>query len=327
MSRPVLKAAPVVLIALSLYAGACGQAEKSPPAAAATASEGLTLKLLDAGAEPQRVLRFKPAAGDSYALTMIMRMSNTQKLGGLSPPVQRLPATNFSMEMTVTDVRSNGEIAYDFKLTEVQMPDDPTVAANVAASLRKMMNSLVGLEGNCEITDRGFTKTANCNVPANASPMVKQQIDAIKKSFRDMCGPMPEEAVGPGARWQAVSTIVQNGITIKQTAHTTLEGFDGENINLKVEFEQSADSQEVKAPGMPAGSSAHLNSLNSKGSGTMVLKVSQIVPISSNTQVATDTSLTMNMGGTPQDIQQHMETSMELKGEPAKRAPASTPKS
>src|SRR4051794_29556904 len=79
---------------------------------------GMSIKLVDAGAEPRKELRLHPSAGDKQTCVMTTRMGMEMKMGETSNPGMKLPGMILTMDMTVKSVSPEGEITYDTVITD-----------------------------------------------------------------------------------------------------------------------------------------------------------------------------------------------------------------
>ncbi len=92
-----------------------------PPAAAGKDSGTPVVRLLEAGAEPRRQLRYAPAPGDKASLTMTMKMGMQMTMGDRAAPKTNLPAMVMVMNIDVQEVGANGDITYSMKLVDTSV--------------------------------------------------------------------------------------------------------------------------------------------------------------------------------------------------------------
>ena len=67
----------------------------------------------------------------------------------------------------------------------------------------------------------------------------------MKGSFAHLAVPLPEEAVGPGAKWEVRMPIKTQGMTIDQTATYEVVSLEGERLATKSAVVQHAANQKV----------------------------------------------------------------------------------
>ena len=137
---------------------------------------------------------------------------------------------------------------------------------------------MVGLKGEVSITSRGFMLEATYHPPKNAPEMVLQMLKGIEKSAGELSTPLPEEAVGLGAKWQIEQELDVTGMRMKQTVIHELEKLSEQDFTTKVSLVQSAEPQQMQVPGLPENTKVHLDSLSGSGQGQMKVTLTRIVP-------------------------------------------------
>lgn len=290
---------------------AAGQQAATQPAATQPAAAP-TVTLLDPGTAPRQALRFMPQIGSEQTMDMTMRMSMTQSMGDMAMPEMKLPGMRFTMLSKVVQVKENGDVQFEFTCTDVDIVDEPGVAASMADAMRTSLKGAVGMRGTVLMSSRGFTKEADFEMPGGIDPMAAQHLESLKQAVKQFSTPLPKEPVGVGAEWRVDQAITMNGMMIKQTSTFKLTKIEGDRLELDVKVKQTADAQTISLPGAPAGTTVNLNSLTSEGSGKMVLMLTQLMPINSQMNVTSDTSMSIDAQGTKQDMSQHMEMSMKM---------------
>ncbi len=98
---------------------------------------------------------------------------------------------------------------------------------------------MIGFAGTATVTNRGATKDANFQMPENADQSMKDMMDSMKNSLKQMSSPLPEEAVGIGAQWE-VTTHVMGRLNLDQKATATLTELEGPKFHLSMDIVQSA---------------------------------------------------------------------------------------
>ena len=107
------------------------------------------------------------------------------------------------------------------------------------------------MSGTGTISSRGFSKGIEFKAPPGADPQTRQIMDQMKDSFASLAAPLPEEAVGPGAKWEVRMPIKSQGMTIDQTATYELVSIEGESLTTKSTITQHAANQKIENPAMP----------------------------------------------------------------------------
>lgn len=92
--------------------------------------------------------------------------------------------------------------------------------------------------------------------------------------------PLPEEAVGKGARWRAVSLLYRGRNVVKQTAEYELLSKPGERVRLSMRVTQIGEQQMINAPELGPQQRPELISLFWQIAGEIELSVTAPTPIS-----------------------------------------------
>lgn len=277
----------LVVVALLFVAG-CEKGEKS---AAGGASSGPAdsatpqIKVVDSGKAPKATLRFAPAKGAKQSIVMAMDMGMTMNLGGGSR-TQQMPTTEMTMDVTITDVAAGGDIRYRFELTKIDVLESGGNAALVEA-MKSALAGMTGLSGTAHVTNRGFTKDMTVNVPAGVNPQISQFLDSLKQSFAQLTAPLPEEAVGLGAKWDTSTRITQNGMTMTQVASNEITALDGNVLTLSIKLSQTAPRQTIQKDGM----TAELERYSGSGAGETTVNLAQVVPTKAKIAMKNDMDL------------------------------------
>jgi hypothetical protein len=140
---------------------------------------------------------------------------------------------------------------------------------------------LVGLSGSVVVDSRGQTKSTNLRLPQELDTATQQLFEQLSSSLGQLYAPLPEEAVGLGARWRTSQELNINGIQLTQSAIYELVSNQNNVLQLKMLVEQEAQSQEVKlpaSPDIPAGFTVQLRSFSNQGEGEMTLQLGQMLP-------------------------------------------------
>lgn len=282
------------------------------PAAAAPASTP-QVKLLDAGAEPRKVLRLHPNPGDKRSMGMTMKMGMTVIVAGKESPPVKIPPMHLTMDFAVKNVSPDGDITYDLVMGEATVEEDPEVMPQVAQAIKSSLGSIKGLSGTGTVSSRGIVKSMQFEIPSGADPQMRQVMEQTRNAFTMGAALLPEEAVGPGARWQSTLPVKTQGMSLDQTVDCQLVSIEGDQLTCKTTINQKAPRQQIQSPSMP-GMKVDLTSLSGSGAGDLTLDLGQIIPAKANLNYHSDASMGMNVGGQKQtmdmkiDMQMHLES-------------------
>lgn len=245
------------------------------PVTSQTSNPPITkIDLLSAGTGEKKQLRFTPVVNSRQTSTLTLKLDDQ----GL-PAV--IPATKLTMEIVVTQIAANGDISFDFTYKNVDIVPEPGVLPSVIEPIRLSLASLVGLSGSVVVDSRGQTKSTNLRLPQELDSATQQIFEQLSSSLGQLYAPLPEEAVGLGARWRTSQELNINGIQLTQSAIYELVSNQNNVLQLKMLVEQEAQSQEVKlppSPDIPPGFRVQLRSFSNQGEGEMTLRLGQMLP-------------------------------------------------
>jgi hypothetical protein len=298
--------------------------EKLTPKPAETESGGSTtaaggstaskVKLLEAGAEPRKVLRLHPKPDDKQTVTMTIKMAMEMGLGETKTPM-KLPPMTMVLDLNVKGVSPGGDITYETVTTDVTMGEEPGVLPQIAAAMKTSIANLKGSTGKGIITDRGLNKSTEFQAAAAAGsdPSMRQATDQMKEALSGMTVPLPEEAVGPGAKWEVRLPLKSQGMTMEQTTTYTLVNAEEEKITTKAAIVQRAGNQKVSNPAMP-GVKLDLTKMSGTGTGETTFDLSQLGPQSAAVESHSEVSMAMNAGGQKQAMTVKIDLNVQIEG-------------
>ena len=298
------------IAALSTNASSAAQGNAS---AAGQPGEGSTtqVKLLEPGAEPRQVLRMHPKPGDHQTLNLIMNVTMQVKAGEMEIPPMKIPTVNMALEATVKNVGDNGDITFDMVTGEATVADEAGAIPQLVDALKGVFANFKGISGTGRISNRGISKGVEMKEPPGADPQLSQLVDQVKESFSRFIAPLPEEAVGPGARWEAKLAIKERGMALDQTTVYEIVSLEGDRITTKNTVTQSAANQTIDNPAMP-GTKAELTRMSGQGKGQVTSDLTRLLPLEGNTELHTDLAMKANVSGQKQGLSTKMDMTVRL---------------
>jgi hypothetical protein len=163
-----------------------------------------------------------------------------------------------------------------------------------------------GLSGSGTTSSRGLCKGLEFKAPADSNPQARQFVDQMKDFYTQLAVPVPEEAVGPGAKWEVKMPIKTQGMTIDQTATYEVVSLEGEKLTTKSTVAQQAANQKIQNPAMP-GMKVDLTKMTGKGTSQRTFALANLLPVAGTGVVHTEASMAMNMGGQKQAMTMKMD--------------------
>ncbi|MEZ4385331.1 MAG: hypothetical protein R3A79_28650 [Nannocystaceae bacterium] len=297
--------------------------EAAPPQAPVADGEEITttlpvpqITLLDAGQEPREPLRVKVEAGQHETMLMTMTMGIEMDMGGMGAmPKMAVPPIEMNMAIHVTSVSDTGDFRYTFSLDKVDVRPRPSDPPEIAEAMKGAMAGMVGMSGSSVVSNRGEVREASFKLPTNAMPQMKQTMDSMQQSIKQIAVPFPAEAVGVGAKWEVVSAAAEiNGITMTQKSSYELLERDGDTFKLATTVSQDAEPQVMKAPGMPATATVYLEELESDGSGRSSFDLRHVSPVSGTMNLTSKMRMTVDAGGQKQAMKMNMDLGLDITG-------------
>ncbi len=282
--------------------------------AATAPAKKSAVKLLDAGSEPRTVLRLHPSAGDKQTLSMTMKMAMDMSMAGKATPSVDIPAIVMTMLVEVKNIATNGDISYEITYDDATVAEDTNTPPVVAAALKTSLASIRGMSGTGRLSSQGIPLAMQMKMPPAADPQMVQVMNQMKDSFSSSTLPLPEQAVGPGAKWEYQTRLKSQGMSIDQTITSELVSVDGDHVTLNNTITQSAANQKIQNPAMP-GLKIDLARMTGNATGKSVLDLSRLLPASATLDANTETSMSFNVGQQKQsmDMKMNINVSIESK--------------
>ncbi|HEY9824988.1 MAG TPA: hypothetical protein V6D19_06050 [Stenomitos sp.] len=266
-------------------------AAKTPPAATVRP----VLELITPGTEPRQILRLKPTVNVKQTATLTMGMDIGLSVAGKSIPVEKLPATKVAFELSPDRIAANGNIDYHFQYTSVDWVGTSPLPTELLSKLRAQTEALKGIVGKVTVDNRGQIKAGRFEVPPTISSSARQMLKQISHSADQLSAPLPEPAVGLGAKWRITSQPKFNGISLKQVATYELVKLQPDQATLRIGIEQQAPPQTIQIPAegtdSPANDTLALKSFTGQGQGTITFRFDRLLPTASTLQIRSNATM------------------------------------
>lgn len=290
---------------------ACGSNSSDTEAADTATSPaavdgGPVVTVLDAGEEPREKLRLELHEGQHAEATMTMETSIATSIDGQSSPAIAAPAISMGMVVDVESVDEDGIITSRFGY------DGVDVAGNDAQArqMEKAMRSHSDLRGTMTSTDTGAVLDAELDIPDDAPATMQSVLTSMESQLQNLTAPLPQEAVGVGARWTVATEAAISGIDAEITSTYTLVEIIDDRIVLDVELEQVASDQDLDVPGAPPGGALRLDSMRLSGSGRTVVDRGALFPRSAEISISGESRMTIEENGATSEMVQDLEMTM-----------------
>ncbi|NJS16232.1 MAG: hypothetical protein HC787_03125 [Nostocaceae cyanobacterium CSU_2_110] len=197
-------------------------------------------------------------------------------------PRAKLPAYIITLDSTVTKVEPNGDIYYDIAYSNVDIQGDAQTKPELIKVISKQIEQLENFTGSAVIDNQGIVKNINYAIPAKVDVNIKFLVEQLSNSLQQLSSPVPQEAVGIGAKWQINSETDINGINLKQTTTYELVNIKDNVATLNVDLQQQEkSSQVIDYPGLPLDGILTLQSFKGSAKGKATIQLDKVMPVNS----------------------------------------------
>jgi Family of unknown function (DUF6263) len=301
-------------LALGSVRGGTPQTERQPAAEsiAPAVSSGEQVKLLNPGIRPRQTLRFHPKVGDKQTLEMTLNIASGAKTDQMQMPPSKMPPIKITAKTKVQDVSPEGDITYRFVIADAAVGAERESSPRTATIMKETLDTLKGLSETLKISSRGIKDGNQFRAPPSASPQVSQLAQQLGQSLSDLCLPLPEEAVGAGARWRAKSQIKSQGWTVDRASEYRLVSFQRDHLIIQSTTTENASNQTTQSQAIP-GMTIHMTRMAGKATGNTTLDLARLLPEEGSLNMHTEVSMSMASSGQRQSLTTtaHMKMTMQ----------------
>ncbi|MDJ0975184.1 MAG: hypothetical protein QNJ98_12040 [Planctomycetota bacterium] len=221
--------------------------------------EGPVIKIVEAGAEPRKEIRFKPTAGSK--ITTDASLLAGFNFGGMGGEMD----IAIIADMTIDKGSKDGQFKLSGSLTKCEMKDDPNNP--MAGQIKPMIDGLKGISFSGEYTEMGKWTANPAENLKGVPPQSAQLAQMVAVVFGGIMVEVPKDALGVGASWTSTRDDSTEKAESKTLATYKIEKIEGDRITLSFTSKQTATNQKLSMMGM------EINVLKRTidGSGTMTL--------------------------------------------------------
>jgi hypothetical protein len=269
------------------------------------------MKLLDAGQSPRQKLRYAWQTGLRETLVMDLRTSASTEEGTSKQPEIELPPVHIVLAIDPQATSAEGDLTYAWRVTSTAVSPESHTPATLADGMRAEVAAIEHLSGTAVVTSRGIStrisvdpeqwhevaaqasrsrdaQASRAGAGAGASDAesasragagaTSQMVEQVRQTLRDVAAPFPEEAVGPGARWEKLSQLASRDAHVTQTEVFTLTQISATRGALDGVLAQTAPPQPLLSPGGAPGTEARIESMLASGDGKTQFDLDRLVP-------------------------------------------------
>jgi len=216
-----------------------------------------------------------------------------------------MPPIQMDFELRTTHIGDDGAMRHESRVIALEVLGEGPLVPRLEQELAPMRD----LSGWDVVDPRGRLVASQYDLPANASPELRNSLQRMQDAMRQLMPPLPEEPVGVGAKWRAASDV-RSQIAFRQVSTYTLESMEEGRIVLTVQTEQSADPQPM-ASDQP-GVTAELTAFDGEASFRIELTLDQMVPTSDGDVSVELTTRATPQNGAPQEVTMKMATAVKV---------------
>ncbi len=265
-------------------ASAIASAKSAPKVSAPSASVPVTgknpsnVRLLSAGAEPRRALKYKFEKGLERQVVLSTRTKSTIRMGTRTLGDAAVPQLALTARIIVAEVKPTGTARLLMVSGRPSITNKSELPAAYVAQLDQALQTLGGIRGETVVDDHGHVVRSKLNTTQFKSAALRQTIESLQGPLSRMAAPFPQEPVGLGAKWEVTAMVKEQGMQMKQTVTHELVELDGDRGRLRVSVKQTAPSSSLHVPGLPATAKTELVGMTSSGRGDTRFDLRSPVP-------------------------------------------------
>jgi hypothetical protein len=289
-------------------------APTKPPVAAPIKAAPVTMqqmKLLEPGSEPRQSLRLHFAAGDKQSIALSLKMNMAMQSPDMPIPPMKMPAIIMPMDLTIQNVAPDGTATYQLVAGDVTVASEPDSMPQIVDMMKASLSAVKGLTTIGTITSRAENRIVEVRMLEKADAQLTQTLQQLKDSLANVSTPLPDEPVGPGAKWQVHLPIKTQGMTVDQTMTYELVSVEGEHVTIRVALGQSAAAQKIENAAMP-GISVDLTRMSGSGTGQIVLDLGRVMPVQANIESTVEMAMSIPVGGQKHDMSMNSDVTMKI---------------
>jgi hypothetical protein len=289
---------------VSGLAAACGQSGAPEPAPA------VTLTLLENGREPRAELRYPSEPTPAGKMSLSLRLAMKMEVPGSPVPPVTMPGLRLLLD--IASSAAERKVKYQFTVADADLTTTDNAHPSLLAEMRKGVGALVGASGQLLVEPRGTRSDLSLALPSGIGQELGQFMNSARLAIGQMVVPLPAEAIGPGAKWEAIEVVTQDGISVREKTYFELVALDGPRALIRTQTVQSAEKQRAALPGLPDGVTAEVVSLRGSGSGEIEVDLRRLVPSNMREDVKTDVSFVVRQGQTERAMSLTATSGLEL---------------
>jgi hypothetical protein len=262
------------------------------------------------GAEPLEPLRLAPPVGSSEQVAMTITQSIQQS--GISSEQVNVPPIRATIAASLPDTTPNGDLHITFSYPSFEALKGNRSTAASRRTVDRALEGFQGLAGDMTITPQGAVVDSRLDLRTDVDPTVAQVLGQLTDQLRNLTVPLPEPAVGVGARWRVTTELTLNGIKARQVYEYTLRKRDGPRLELDVRGTQTARPQPVET-GQQSGVNLRVTKFKTTFRGAVTLDLTRMLVASSRVTGDSNQTFRVDAGDEGGTLDQHIDLTVAIK--------------
>ena len=298
-----------VLAVFALLVGTVVPATVTGPAGARVAGSGVQVQLLTPGTNPREPLRLTPPATPvGRTLTFSFKVAQSGISSLTVGPLQM----RIAISSTIGPAGPGGTIRVPFTYGGFELLDTSAGTPEQLDAVRTALARVQGLSGEFTLSSTGAVLSNRLQIPSTVDATLRGLLQQLSSQANQLSVPLPTRAVGTGARWRATTQLVAGGIRVHQTYDYSLRSRDGSRLTLDIGYTQTAGRQRVAFPGLPSGVTVEVTGYHIAGRGTMVLDLSQVIPLDAHLAAQGRQEFRVHQGRQSGSLNQDLQLGIDL---------------
>jgi len=255
------------------------------------------LSVLSSGSAPHEKLVYEFGIGKSVQLNLGMKMRLKMNAGGRQMPAPEIPKVNMLFDLTAKAKAPNGDFELDAGVRSATVNPKGPLQEQIAVKMQPQLDAMKGVRVHYFVSPSGRVRDVDVKVTPGNEANSQQTLGQMTQSFESMVAPLPDEAVGVGAKWEVISRVSSSGADLLQWATYELTAREGTAMTIGLSVHQLAADSAISAPGMPAGMKASLRRMHSEGRGQTKLDLTSPAPLGGGLDVQSVMEIAVDPGG------------------------------
>lgn len=264
----------------------------------------VSIKVLSAGAAPRAVLRYAFKQGSQHKFALEIEVGVKRSVNGQVTPT--MPPFALSLKGSTVTLSSDALLARRQNTFLEMVPGVTGAPPEMVEQIKAQYASLAGLQLTETVSTRGVMMGMQLDERA-IHPQVLALMQHLQDGMTNAFLPLPEEAVGAGARWIATTTTDAAGLSLMQENEISLKSLTGSKAQVELKLKQHAKPSKIQGANLPPGVVIDVTKLDGHGSGSMNVDF-QDVTITSKVELATSMQTVVTQPESPAPIREDAET-------------------